>query len=42
MNIESRGNAPLFEQLKELLADETDRPSQADIAAESGNDGERG
>jgi RNA polymerase sigma factor (sigma-70 family) len=27
------GNAPLFEQLKELLADEPDRPSQADIAA---------
>jgi RNA polymerase sigma factor (sigma-70 family) len=27
------GNAPLFEQLKELLADEPGRPSQADIAA---------
>src|ERR1700682_4539380 len=26
------GNAPLFEQLKELLADEPGRPSQADIA----------
>jgi RNA polymerase sigma factor (sigma-70 family) len=30
------GNAPLFEQLKELLADEPGRPSQADIAAELG------
>jgi RNA polymerase sigma-70 factor (ECF subfamily) len=27
------GNAALFEQLKELLADEPDRPSQAEIAA---------
>jgi RNA polymerase sigma-70 factor (ECF subfamily) len=27
------GNAPLFEQLKELLADEPGRPSQADVAA---------
>ncbi len=30
------GNAPLFEQLKELLADEPGRPSQADIAASLG------
>jgi RNA polymerase sigma factor (sigma-70 family) len=30
------GNAPLFDGLKELLTDEPDRPSQADIAAELG------
>jgi RNA polymerase sigma-70 factor (ECF subfamily) len=28
------GNAPLFEKLKVLLADESDRPSQAEMAAE--------
>jgi RNA polymerase sigma factor (sigma-70 family) len=30
------GNTPLFEQLKELLADEPGRPSQADIAQRLG------
>jgi RNA polymerase sigma factor (sigma-70 family) len=30
------GNAPLFDQLKELLADEPGRPSQADVAREMG------
>ena len=30
------GNAALFEQLKQMLADETDRPSQANIAHELG------
>jgi RNA polymerase sigma-70 factor (ECF subfamily) len=30
------GNAPLFQQLKELLADEPGRASQADIAAKLG------
>ncbi len=30
------GNAPLFERLKELLADEPGRASQADIAKELG------
>ncbi len=30
------GNSALFEQLKELLTDESDRPSQAEIAQKSG------
>jgi hypothetical protein len=38
LEIEYRGagNAPLFDQLKELLADEPGRLSQAEIAAKSG------
>ena len=36
------GNEMLFDALKELLADEPDRRSQADIAQELRHDGKRG
>ena len=38
----SAGNVRFFDQMKKMLMDEPDRPSQAQVASEFEHDGERG